>query len=193
MDIKLIRQCFMADGVSGCIGSGGSAPKILRPNLEFINKLRGFPLDMSQRPQSIASIACLDDEPIMIKIYYMSLSKIITANTGKEIELINISDLAVKTADPAKFHIYTACTGEETKQAADQILRSDVNFVITDFNMLGITGAQITSALRGSGYKGYIIGLTGLYEANKHFFYDAGADLVLPKPVDTNTLPPLFV
>ena len=50
-------------------------------------------------------------------------------------------------------------------------------------------GPAATKAIRALGYKGCIIGISGqVQEDDKRTFLDAGADVVLPKPVDVKTL-----
>ena len=61
--------------------------------------------------------------------------------------------------------------------------------ILMDFIMPNMDGPTATRIIRGMGFQGVIIGLTGQMQTeDKQCFLDAGADVVLPKPVDVKLL-----
>ncbi|HTY13063.1 MAG TPA: hypothetical protein VMD02_02620 [Candidatus Omnitrophota bacterium] len=175
-------------------GGGGYNPSgILKPNLQSIIRLRGFPGDFSERPKEIKGIALIDDDPSMGKALCRVVSSIARPICGRELQLVSSFDLtAGARLDGDKFPIVFASASNETEAIAGQILATGVNFVISDFNLIGITGGEITADLHASGYKGFVVGLTGLANKNMKTFYAAGADLVMEKPFDRDIIASLF-
>lgn len=148
-------------------GGGTSSPRIIRPNLELIIKLRGGAL-AGPRPQEIRKIAVIDDESMIVRT---------TIRTFKGICPVE------EIAEPRQFM---------TEPDLLARLGFDAAFVDHDMPGLNVTGSQIMKLARDSGYSGFLIGMTGRLNDNMPAFYEAGADLVLPKPLIDFSLKDLF-
>lgn len=187
--------------VAGISGSGGSQPpRILRPNLAHLNSLRGsMPAILAQdRPLEIRRIAIVDDEPAIARLLVRSL-KFNLSRSG-----VNIREALITGDIPQLEEGHTlimstniselpyADRRAEIIKVPDVLLSQGVDILFTDFNMPGLTGEQIVQDIRGRGYKGIIVGLTGRPNDNTKPFYDAGADLVLDKPFNINHIFNLF-
>jgi len=132
-------------------------PRIIRPNLELITKMRGGAL-AGPRPQEIRKIAVIDDEPMLVRATQRSFRDICP------VEEIN---------DPRQF-----------LTEPDLLSRLGFDAVFTDHDMPDINGSRIVKMARDSGYTGFIFGMTGRIDKNMPLFYSAGADLVLAKPFE---------
>jgi CheY-like chemotaxis protein len=148
-------------------GGGSTPPRIIRPNLELIVKLRGGALT-GPRPQEIRKIAVIDDESMIVRT---------TIRTFRGICPVE------EIAEPRQFI---------TEPGLLARLGFDAAFVDHDMPGLNINGSQIMKLARDSGYSGFLIGTTGRLNDNMPGFYEAGADLVLPKPLIDLKLSDLF-
>lgn len=169
-------------------GRAGSDKKqtLIRPNLSFINQLRGahnLPvLDGSKLPVTIRNILIIDD--------VVELSEVIADTL-----CVRFSDLTEKKAvkaragsvpAPSSHNIFIAVLESEIEKMIAEAQGLDIDMVITDFNMYpNLSGGDVIRRMRGAGYPGLIIGMTGR-DSNLRKFYGAGADLVALKPVEVN-------
>lgn len=79
-----------------------------------------------------------------------------------------------------------ACDGQE---ALEQILALRHDAVVTDLTLPGLTGLELTTALRQQGYRGRIVVVTGVgTDGLRRELQEAGADDCLLKPVDPDLL-----
>ena len=170
-------------------GGGGSSRPLLRPNLAHILELRGFPMtDSNIRPKEIRNMAIIDDEEMVAKAMARILQSVSPAaariNVPENGELIYPKDKNV---------IFLASKEEQIDFLIKHSLEAEVDLLFTDYNMPKINGGQVSETLRNSQkFNGFIIGLTGVIQENRDPFYDCGADLVLGKPFDIETIESLF-
>jgi CheY-like chemotaxis protein len=170
-------------------GGGGSSRPVLRPNLAQILALRGLPMpDSNIRPTEIRNMAVIDDEELVAKALARALQGISPAaariNVPENGELIYPKDKNV---------IFLASKKEQIDFLIEHLLEAEVDLLFTDYNMHDKNGAEVSKILRkDKKFKGFIIGLTGLIQENRYPFYDCGADLVLEKPFDIETIESLF-
>lgn len=77
------------------------------------------------------------------------------------------------------------CLQEIGNRAADDLF----DLIIMDYEMPVMNGPDATRALRSNGYIFPIIGVTGnVLPEDKAYFIESGADFVLPKPLNLDTL-----
>ena len=160
------RRILMAP-VDQVGGSGGpAAPRIIRPNLALVNAFRGTrklpPIAPGARSAEIRGIVVIDDEDQIAAVIKRSISRRFTAGMQAPITVITNQD--------------------QIRSAADLLVAAPVDLVFIDFNMPGITGAEIITDARARGFRGIIIGITGKMGENFQAFINAGADVVLGKP-----------
>jgi CheY-like chemotaxis protein len=149
-------RCLRAPNEAG--GGGGSTPpRIIRPNLELIVKLRGGAL-AGPRPLEIRKIGVIDDEAMLVRTVQRSFRDISPVEEIKEPrEIISKPDLL-------------------------NALGFDAVFI--DHDMPYINGSEVMRLARENGFSGFLFGMTGRIDKNMPLFYSAGADLVLAKPFE---------
>ena len=89
-----------------------------------------------------------------------------------------------------------SCVGAENGQKAVEAIEADLkelrttpghvpfDCVLIDFEMPILKGPAATKIMRGLGYTGTVMGVTGnILSEDVEFFRDHGADEVLPKPI----------
>lgn len=149
------RRMLMAAHEAG--GGGATPPRIIRPNLELIVKLRGGAL-AGPRPEEIRKIGVIDDEAMLVKAVQRSFRGISLVEEIKE--------------------------PREIIAKPDLLNAIGFDAVFIDHDMPYITGSEVIRIARENGYSGFLIGMTGKLAENMPKFYSAGADLVLAKPFD---------
>jgi CheY-like chemotaxis protein len=131
----------------------------LRPPVQSISKSL---LEASSSEKSVLSALVVDD---------------VMANrlmTSKVLEIMGFDD--IDEVDDGALAI-TACGNKA------------YTVVLMDNLMTNVNGKEATRAIRSSGYKGIIIGLTGYYEGDEFEAFGAcGCDEVITKPLDTAEL-----
>ncbi|HTY13061.1 MAG TPA: hypothetical protein VMD02_02610 [Candidatus Omnitrophota bacterium] len=181
------RICYAPESIGGSSGVGAAAA-VVRPNLAYIEKLRGMPL-AGPRPTEIRTIACLDDESDMVELSAFMLANTFKDNFGVSTTITCAGDYKTGLPPAKGITIITASSEDEVSIMPDLIVSASVDLTFTDFNLYPhIIGSQIVSSVREKGHNGYIIGLTGLLEKNKKDFMLAGTDAVIGKPFNAGEI-----
>ncbi len=82
---------------------------------------------------------------------------------------------------------------EEASEGVEGLICNGYDLVLTDYLMPRMDGLELVKKLRGCGYGGKIVGLTGNTEASMlQAFHTAGVDKMLTKPIQANELRDLF-
>lgn len=173
-----------------------AGPRIVRPNLGFINHLRYYnekpSIHVSERPGAIRNFVVANDYIIGAVILAGIIAGRVETLTGKT---TNISSLSAAPEICEEHNIFTAVTEDETARVTKYVLKPEmeVDMLFTDSTMIGITGENITRGLRMRGYNGYIIGVTAEGPSNIESFYLANADLVISKPYEADTVKNMLI
>ncbi len=90
-------------------------------------------------------------------------------------------------------NVTEACDGDDAvecvylaMQAKSEKPRYDL--ILMDFYMNHMNGPEAIKAIRQMGYQGMIVGVTGVMDDDVDLFLDAGANIVLCKPVSLAAL-----
>lgn len=152
---------------------------------------RGQPLP-ADRPSVIHRFAIVDDE-VGIVTSFSKLLKVMLANRGYKVVIVDIHDEINNEALQADVIIFTVDANDQRADQTPQLLNKlKVNFTFTDFNMPHLDGGPLIQEARANGHQGIIAGMSGRPD-NLDSFIAAGADLALSKPIDYfELLPKLF-
>ena len=124
----------------------------------------------SSRPEKLISVLVVDDAALNRKM----LCRLLKGRCNRTAEACDGADAVVKVL--------------ESMQAGHPY-----DVILMDYQMPNLDGPGAARELRSNGYVGLIIGITGMtVPEDMDFFRSAGADCVLPKPVNVEDLDPIF-
>lgn len=116
-----------------------------------------------------------------------------SAGGAKRVLVVDDSALNVKLLcrllEKRGWIVASAYSGAEAFRSVADASEGRFDLVFMDRNMPGMDGPETVRALRQIGFEGYIVGLTGDISAEcVREFKVAGADSVVPKPLDVRKL-----
>jgi len=147
--------------VSTVIGNGTSMGRPRRGNVRTISKME------EEKVSKMLSILLVDDASSNRKMIRRVLNKSLFIPDEAEDGLVAVS------------------------KVSQMVERGEANYdvILMDFMMPKMDGPTATRAIRGLGYTGIIIGVTGNSSPQDlEMFQISGADLVMPKPFDMDQL-----
>ena len=175
-------------------GGGNASPRLLKPNLELLTRLRGIHLDGPRR-ETLNNLAIIDDQENMIRILSLAIGDHVETLTGEKPDIVRASQVRGRPYDRSRLHIFIASTEVEIRSMPEIIFDYDIDLVLTDYDyrINDLTGVDLIRRISAKENEAkdkmgsrIIIGMSAVSVLNRELFYGARADLVLDKPPRIN-------